>query len=223
MAHDVHQGEHHVLLALVGGLEQRRPLVGMPGHGLHGPAHVAGVQGIDAPAAVADGDDLAAQGLDEVHVVGLDVAQDHRVDPHVGVPDHHPPDQGGLAHPVEGQDHGRGRRDQAPLEPGDVVGGQVPLPVDGRAQRDADHGRDPAHDQRPQPAHLHRGAPPRLHVRPGGRPAAPGPALRPGGAQEAGGQPRHDAHAHHPPPDSRWRSGISPRGRPRAKAESWEP
>ena len=104
--HDMHQGDHHVLLALMSALQQCRALTGVIPKQLSRFSDVAGVQRIDAGQAVTDAHHLTAHGLNDVDVVRLDIAQHHGVHPAIGQTQGDAPDQRGLTQAVETHHHG---------------------------------------------------------------------------------------------------------------------
>ena len=194
---------------------------------------LAGVQDVEVPAAAADPDHLAAHGLDQVDVVGLEVAEDEREDAVGGQAGRDPAQRRAFAQAREAEQVGAGVADDVGLKPADRVRAQRGAGVDVAPERDADHRQPDAGRERPQAAHLDGGAAPllgRLDVAHLAAPR-PEPAARAGVAHRRRRR-RRVVRASAPESHSAIRilSGTlrcagrtTPSGSAAANAESWEP
>ena len=73
----MHEHEHHVLLALMGRLEQLVADRRVVGEQVGGLVDVTGVERVDPTFTVTDGDDLPAQAADGLDLVGLEITEHH--------------------------------------------------------------------------------------------------------------------------------------------------
>src|SRR5699024_11734383 len=85
---------------------------GLAGEPTGGGPGLAGVEDVEVPAPSSQGDDLAAQGLDEVDVVRFEVPEDEGLSPVAGDPGGHTPDDGARPQTGLAQDEGRGAGEQ---------------------------------------------------------------------------------------------------------------
>jgi len=142
---------------------------GLPREPVRGGTRLTRVEDVQPAAATAELDDLAVKRADEVDVVGLEVAEDHRQHAVAGEAERHAPHEAALAEAdLAEHEHRRSRDQPRPLKPRDRVGAQRGAREQIASQRNADHRRASVRRERPQPADLHGRATPLvggLHVR----------------------------------------------------------
>ena len=124
---------------------------------LCGLLRLAGVEHVQVPAATAEGDDLAAERANDLHVVGSKIAQHERLHAVAGEADRHPSDGRRLAEAGLAEHEQRRVADELrALEPRNRVAAQRRPGVNVAAERDAHHRRAGTDRVGPQAAHLQR-------------------------------------------------------------------